>query len=164
MGACGSRSWVGRPVAIINGRHIRIGDGTRIREGARLEVVCRPGLPPGWLEIGNRVLIEQGAHIVACDHVLVEDEACIAPRCTIVDVSHPAGTERDGNRGALIARDRVETRIGRRVFLGANVVVLPGVSIGANSVVGANAVVTKDIPPNCIAAGVPARVIGTIES
>ncbi|MGO1885884.1 MAG: DapH/DapD/GlmU-related protein, partial [Citricoccus sp.] len=48
---------------------------------------------------------------------------------------------------------------GRRVWLGANVTVLPGVTIGDNSVVGAGSVVTKDVPANTVAVGSPARVV-----
>ena len=59
---------------------------------------------------------------------------------------------------------RVEkTIIGNRVFLGANSVVLPGVTIGDNVIVGSGAIVTKDIPSNVVVAGNPARVISTVE-
>lgn len=53
--------------------------------------------------------------------------------------------------------------VGDNVYFGNNVIVLPGVTIGSNVVIGAGAVVTKDIPDNCVAAGVPARVIKTAE-
>lgn len=54
--------------------------------------------------------------------------------------------------------------IGNDVWIGANVVILPGVTIGNNVVIGAGAVVTKDIPDNSLAVGVPARVIKSIEN
>ncbi len=57
--------------------------------------------------------------------------------------------------GKIIIRDNV--------FIGNNTIILPGITIGENVVVGAGSVVTKDIPPNVIAAGIPARVIKTIE-
>ncbi len=53
--------------------------------------------------------------------------------------------------------------IHRNCFIGMNAIILPGVTIGPNSIVGAGSVVTKDIPPNSVAAGVPARVIKTLE-
>lgn len=53
--------------------------------------------------------------------------------------------------------------VGNNCYIGANVILLPNVSIGDNCIISAGAVVTKDIPPNSIAAGVPARVIGNIE-
>ena len=53
-------------------------------------------------------------------------------------------------------------KIGAGVWLGSNVCILPNVTIGENSIIGANSVVNKDIPPNVVAAGVPARVIKTL--
>jgi acetyltransferase-like isoleucine patch superfamily enzyme len=53
-------------------------------------------------------------------------------------------------------------RIGNNVFLGAKAIVLPGVTIGSNVVVGAGSIVTRDIPDNCVAAGVPAKVLGPV--
>lgn len=52
--------------------------------------------------------------------------------------------------------------IGDDVWLGANVVILPGVTIGSNVVVAAGAVVTKDVPSNCVVGGVPARILKTL--
>lgn len=61
-------------------------------------------------------------------------------------------------------KSRVEkTVIGKRVFLGANAVILPGVTIGDNVIIGAGAVVTKDIPSNMVAVGNPAKVVTTVE-
>jgi maltose O-acetyltransferase len=57
-----------------------------------------------------------------------------------------------------------EIRIGNDVWLGANVTVLPGVTIGNNVVVGAGAVVSKDIPDNSLALGVPARIVRKLEN
>jgi len=158
----GARSWIQSPIALINPAGISIGDRVFIRDGARLEVVNRQGLAGGKLIIGNRVTIEQGAHIVACDEVIIEDDVCITPRCTIVDTTHPIGTPADGNRGAQIERGPSHVRIKSRAFLGANVVILPNVTIGRNSIIGANSVVTQDIPDDVIAAGAPARVIRSI--
>jgi hypothetical protein len=62
-------------------------------------------------------------------------------------------------------KTRVEkTVIGKNVFLGANAVVLPGIHIGDNSIIGAGAVVTKDVPANSIAVGNPARIVSTVEN
>jgi acetyltransferase-like isoleucine patch superfamily enzyme len=159
LGQCGPGSFVGKPIAIIHGRHMSIGRGSFIREGARLEVVCRPGLPPGRLEIGDHVSIEQGAHIVACDRVIIEDYALLAPRSTIIDATHAETVPTDISRARQLLTDRVTTRIRRGVMLGANVVVFPGVTIGENSIIGANSVVTRDIPANCVAVGNPAKVV-----
>ena len=160
--ALGSRSWVRRPLLLKGARSISIGDGCFIRDGASLEVISRPGLAPGKLIIGNNVTMEQGVHIVACGSVIIDDEVCFAPRCTVVDTTHPVGHVVDGNRARQLSNGPASIHIGRRVFLGTNVVVLPNVSIGENSIIGANSVVTHDIPANCIAVGAPARVIKSI--
>ena len=54
-------------------------------------------------------------------------------------------------------------KIGNNVFIGSNVIILPGVTIGSNVVIGAGSVVSKNIPDNCVAAGVPARVLKSID-
>ncbi len=159
FGSFGKGTWMRKPIALIGSRQINIGDNGFIRDGARLEVVNRPGMEPGRIVIGNNVNMEQNVHIVACDSIVIEDDVCFAPRCTIVDTTHPVGDSGSGNRAAQIDTARSFIHIGKRVFLGTNVVVLPNVTIGENSIVGANSVVTRDIPANCIAAGAPAKVI-----
>lgn len=160
--SCGPRTCVRNPLTIIKPRYMSIGVGTMIRDGARLEVVCRPGLAPGDLRIGNHVSIEQGVHIAACDHVIIEDDVCFSVRCVVIDSSHPEGAPGDGNRVNRVNLGRSHVIIRRRVFLGANVVVLPNVEIGENSIIGANSVVTRDIPANTVAVGSPARPIRRI--
>jgi acetyltransferase-like isoleucine patch superfamily enzyme len=162
FGSFGRRTWIRKPLVIHDPKHISIGSGCFIRDGARLEVVSRKGLAPGRIDIGNNVTMEQGVHIVACTSVVIEDEACFAPRCTIVDTTHPIEGAEEGNRARQVSNEPSFVHIGKRVFLGANVVVLTNVRIGENSVIGANSVVTRDIPANSIAVGSPARVIKTI--
>lgn len=100
----------------------------------------------------------------------------IAPTARIsfgarLDKANPRGVhigdESYVTSGALIlAHDyarafHADTRIGKRCFIGANALIMPGVTIGNESVIGGGSVVTKDVPPNCIVAGNPARVIRT---
>lgn len=66
----------------------------------------------------------------------------------------------------ILSHDRtrglyLHTRIGRNCFVGTNAIILPGITIGDNCVIGAGSVVTKDVPPRCIAAGNPAKIIRT---
>lgn len=159
----GRRTWIRNPLVINNPSQISIGSNTFIRDGARLEVATRPGRAPGRLTIGNRVTIEQDVHIVACDSVVIEDDVALAARCSIVDATHPFGSPGDGNRARHLSGEPSFVHIGKRVFFGVNVTVLPNVRIGDNSFIGANSVVTRDIPPNSVAVGSPARVIRTID-
>lgn len=84
----------------------------------------------------------------------------IGNNCTItygcVILSHDAAAAKLNKKSEFI------TRIEDNVFIGVNSVVLPGITIGENSIIGAGSVVTKDIPPNCIAAGNPAKILKAI--
>lgn len=84
----------------------------------------------------------------------------IGPNTTITTVGHPLSPKKRREHLAQAS----EIRIGNDVWLGANVTVLPGVTIGNNVVVGAGAVVSKDIPDNSLALGVPARIVRKLEN
>ncbi|MDQ1205651.1 DapH/DapD/GlmU-related protein [Microbacterium sp. SORGH_AS_0862] len=157
----GRRGVIRRPIALLNPGGITVGDNLFVREGARIEAVVRKGVPRGRIVIGNNVSIEQGAHIAASGTIIIEDDVAIAPRGTIIASTHPIGDPADGNRASHVELEHSVVHIKRRVLLGANVVVLPNVTIGENSVIGAGSVVTRDIPPNSVAVGSPAIVIRT---
>ncbi len=99
------------------------------------------------------------------DPIIVGDN-CILTRCTILGHDASPALFLDELKGTSI-HDRkslkLETVIGNNVFIGVNAVVLPGVHIGDYSIIGAGAVVTKDIPNGSVAVGNPARVIQSIE-
>lgn len=78
----------------------------------------------------------------------------IGPNTVISTVNHPLSASERRQKISIVKR----VVIGDDVWIGANCTILPGVTIGSNVVVAAGAVVTKDLPSNCIAAGVPARV------
>ena len=103
--------------------------------------------------INQRVVFDLGAMII------LEDSVNIGPECLFLTVTHDIGdsTNRCGTPHAL------PIRIGTGSWLGARVTVLPGVTIGAGSVIGTGAVVARDIPPHSLAAGVPARVRDTLD-
>ena len=162
LGSLGRRSlFLGR-VQLIGGRSIFVGEGVRIRGGARIECARRPTGDRGTVVIGDGVSAEQDLHIVAVDRVEVGADVCLSLRCTIVDSAHPIGLGFVGNRVRYLEADCRPVRIAERVFIGAGAVVLRGVVIGANSVVGANAVVSRDVAPNVVVGGVPAIVIKSV--
>ncbi len=91
-------------------------------------------------------------------HIYVGDNTMFGPNVTIVTAGHPILPElREKNY-----QYNIPVRIGKNCWLGAGVTVLPGVSIGDNAVIGAGSVVTKDIPSNTVAVGVPCRVLREI--
>ncbi|WP_225047670.1 sugar O-acetyltransferase [Lacticaseibacillus kribbianus] len=107
--------------------------------------------------IGRHVFINRDCFFVDLGGLYIEDHALIGPRAMLISVGH---NEDPAHRRDLVLK---AVRIKRGAWLGANVTVLPGVTIGENAIVGAGAVVTKDVPANTVVAGVPAKVIRTIQ-
>ncbi|MHB8656404.1 MAG: acyltransferase [Solirubrobacteraceae bacterium] len=140
-----------------------------LREG-RLELGAGTLLEPGvWItgpdaarvRIGAGCFLNLGVMVAAAELVEIGDHCMFANGCFITDANHrfddpdrPITWQGFTSAGA--------TRIGDNVWCGANVVVTSGVTIGQRCVVGANSVITTDLPPFSIAAGAPARVIRTI--
>jgi len=118
------------------------------------ELAAHPG---GRIEIGSRVFINYGASISAHQLVRIGDGCQIGSYANLMDNDYHQVEDR--SKPGLSAPIILE----RNVWLGVRVVVLKGVTIGENAVVGAGSVVTRRIPPNCLAAGVPARVIREFE-
>lgn len=98
-------------------------------------------------EIGSGVDINAGTYI---EFATIEDGAQIGPNCSVVGVTHGLG------EGGAQAEDKFERiMIGKRAWLGAGCIVLPGKTIGEGAVIGAGALVSKDVPPFYILMGVP---------
>jgi acetyltransferase-like isoleucine patch superfamily enzyme len=140
-------------------------------DGGRLDVGEGTLFEPGvWVTVADegRVRIGEGSflnrNVMVASHELVEigDHCMFANGCFITDANHryddpdkPVTWQGFSSKGP--------TRIGDNVWCGANVVVTSGVTIGERCVIGANSVVTTDIPPFSIAAGAPAKVLRQIE-
>lgn len=106
------------------------------------------------ISIGKDCMISLGAKLDVCSGSIVIGDGCtITYGCVILSHDHAAGILKTKNRG------QASVRLGNNVFIGVNSVVLPNVTIGDNSIIGAGSVVTKDIPPNVVAVGNPAKVI-----
>lgn len=136
----------------------RIGKGVikaagKIRADRHAEMIAQ-----GKITVGDNFVLNGYSRIIAHEHIEIGNNVVIARYVTILDHDHAYKKGADGN----IAFDGYVTapiRIGNNVWMGDKVSILKGVNIGNNVIVGANAVVTKNIPANCIAAGNPARVI-----
>ena len=110
------------------------------------------------LRTGRNFQLQAGATIDRCHcwHISIGDDVTIAPNAYIL--AHDASTKMH------LGYTRVgKVDIGDRVFIGAAVIVLPGVSIGSDVIVGAGSVVSQDIPDNVVAAGNPARALGSTD-
>lgn len=108
------------------------------------------------IHIGRKVFINTGCTMQDQGGIYIGDGALIGHHATIVTLNHDPDPER---RGDLHPKP---VHIGERAWLGANVTVLPGVTIGDGAVVAAGAVVTKDVPADTVVAGVPAKIIKKI--
>lgn len=110
--------------------------------------------------LGKNVYINYNCTLVDDANIYIGDGTMLAPNVTIVAASHPLSPKlRAEGYGC-----NKPVYIGKNVWLASNVTVLPGVHIGDNSVIGAGAVVTRDIPANVFAVGTPARVLREIGS
>ncbi len=111
------------------------------------------------IEIGENFYSNHNLTILDCNKVTFGDNVFIGPNCAFYTAIHPldAKTRNEGLESAK------SIKVGNNVWFGGNVVVLPDVTIGDNSVIGAGSVVTKDIPPNSLAVGNPCKVIRIIE-
>lgn len=107
------------------------------------------------IEIGENFYANVNCVILDEAEVTFGDNVFVAPNCGFYTAGHPFDVGQR-NRGLEYARP---ITIGNSVWVGAHVCVLPGVTVGDNSVIGAGSVVTKDIPANVLAVGNPCRVI-----
>ena len=136
---------VGRKGRIDFGRFVWVGDGTKIR--------CHEGR----VEIGARTVMGQECTISAYQRVRIGEQCVIADRSMFIDFDHGVvEVERPIRQQGIYKRDVV---VGSNVWIGYGACILRGVSIGDNSIVGTNSVVTRDVPANAVVAGIPARVI-----
>lgn len=158
FGRFGFRSRLAAPALLTNSGRVRIGKRVSIRKGARIEVVRDGGL----IEIGDGTSVQFDFHCGAAESVIIGRDVLIAGRVYISDHDHVFDRLDCAPRrcGDLVASPVV---IEDGAWLGEGSVVLKGVRIGRRSVVGANAVVTRNVPPGCVVCGVPASVVRQID-
>ncbi|HDZ8911616.1 TPA: acetyltransferase [Aeromonas dhakensis] len=149
-----------RPFEIRGASRIRLGRGFTTGRYCRLEAHGSDGIN---LDIGLNCQLNDAVHIAAADSIVIGDDVLIASRVFITDLNHGSYSGEEHSHPDSICRERMlhtkPVLIESNVWLGEGVVVLPGVTIGKASIIGANSVVSRDIPANSIAVGNPARVI-----
>lgn len=146
----GKGTVVGTRTEMVNSSNVRIGKDCLLQDS----IYLRAGTD-GKIIMGDRVAINSFCKIFGHGSVEIGDDAQIGPGTLITTTDHDIY----GNLEASFKK----VTIGKRAWIGANVTILPGITIGDYAVVGAGSVVTRDIPPRCIAVGVPARVIKTMD-
>lgn len=140
---------------------VEIGDNTYVMHGSVLHVYNFRNLPHAFIKIGKDSLIGEYSVIRGQGGVTIGDRVYTSPMTQLIAVNHVFDdpqrpfTEQGITAEGIVVEDDV--------WLGSNVVVTDGVRIGRGSVIAASAVVTHDIPPHSVAAGVPAKVIRQID-
>jgi acetyltransferase-like isoleucine patch superfamily enzyme len=128
-----------------------IGDDTKIGTFVEIQKGSR---------IGGRCKIS--SHSFICEGVEIEDEVFIGHGVMFTNDRYPRATNADGSVQTEADWKVEKTRIHKRASIGSNATILCGITIGEGALVGAGAVVTKDVPDFAVVAGVPARVVGDV--
>ncbi len=129
-----------------------------VGEGCYIEPPFYSNFGGKHVHFGKGVYCNFGVTMVDDTHIYVGDYTMLAPRVVIATAGHPILPE----LRKFAFQYNAPVHIGKNCWLGAGVVVLPGVRIGDNSVIGAGSVVTKDIPANVVAVGNPCKVVREI--
>lgn len=143
----GKGTVVGRWVRIVNSANVDIGEDCLFQDG----VYMRAG-NQGRITIDDRAALNSYSKLFGHGTIEIEEEVQIGPGSIITTTTHDYYDEN-------LETDFKKVTIKKRAWLGANVTVLPGVTIGQYAVIGAGAVVNNDIPPRTVAVGIPAQVV-----
>ncbi|MBR2742110.1 MAG: sugar O-acetyltransferase [Clostridia bacterium] len=146
--------------SLLSGLLGHIGRNCSIASGVKFDYGCNT-------YIGDDVVVNFNVVFLDCGEIHIGDRVLIGPGCSLLTPIHPTlpeercfRTAADGHKYLMLLAKPVTLE--DDVWLGGNVTVMPGVTVGRGSIIGAGSVVTKDVPPDCIAAGNPCRVIRKI--
>ncbi len=106
-----------------------------------------------FIRLGKNVFINHACSFLDLCPITIEDDVMIGPKVNLITENHPL---EPGDRKTVLLKPIV---VKRNAWIGAGATILPGVTIGENAVVAAGAVVSRDVPPNSIVAGIPAKVV-----
>jgi acetyltransferase-like isoleucine patch superfamily enzyme len=134
--------------AFVNLYGCEIGDGTRIGTFVEIQKGAR---------IGDRCKI--GSHSFICEGVAIESEVFVGHGVTFINDRYPRATNATGQIQTEADWCCQGTLVKRGASIGSGATLLGGITVGENAIVGAGSVVTKDVPPNTIVAGNPARIL-----
>jgi acetyltransferase-like isoleucine patch superfamily enzyme len=136
---------IGRDATLVLGRWSWLGHGTKVR------------VHEGEVRIGAKSVLGQECTVSAFQRITIGRECIVADRVMLIDFDHGVvEVERPIRLQGIYKRD---VRVGHNCWVGYGVSILRGVTVGDNCVLGTSAVVTRDVPANAVAAGVPARIV-----
>ena len=163
LASCGPGVLIREPRKIIGGRYIHVGSDFDVFPGLRIEAFNRhlDKLFTPRITIGDRVSINYDCHIGCVNEITIGNDVLLASRVYIADHSHgspdytdinlPPSKRQVHSKGPVVIEDGA--------WIGEGACILPGVRIGLHAIVGANAVVTRNVPPYTIVVGCPAHPI-----
>lgn len=151
---------------------VKLGEGVKI---PRPELVNLYGCEVGegsmigpFVEIQKQVLIGRrckiSSHTFVCSGVTIEDEVFVGHGVMFINDMFPRATNEDGSIQTEADWEMLPTRLKRRCSIGSNATILGGVTVGEQALVGAGALVVKNVPDYAIVAGAPARIIGDVRT
>lgn len=147
--------------------YMRIGDDSFFGRGIRLTATYRPAdrEEKPQLVIGNGCNFGERNHITAFNRITIGDNLLTGINVLITDNAHGTFDLQELNTSPIKRKlfSKGPVVIDDNVWIGSNSCIMPGVTIGRGAIIGANAVVTKDVPPYCVATGNPARVVKQFE-
>lgn len=150
------------PFDIRGKKYIKYGKNFTTGTGCRIEAYKFFSDSPELI-IGNNVQINDYVHLACGQSLIIEDDVLIASKVYISDINHGNYSGENQSFPEEKAKNRKifskSVKICENVWIGENAIILPGIEIGKNSIIGAGSVVTKNVPENCIVAGNPARII-----
>jgi len=159
----GKKFRIGCYAKIRGAKYIHIGSRFKAGSGLRLEAIeeYRGQRFTPYISIGDNFCASEYCHIGAIHRVEIGNDVLLGSKVYITDHQHGTTDLTDLKEKPLERKLSCKgaVKIEDSVWIGDGVVILPGVTIGRNSVLGANCVVTRDIPPYSVAAGIPARII-----
>jgi acetyltransferase-like isoleucine patch superfamily enzyme len=149
---------------------VKIGEGVQIFHPHLVNLYgCEVG---DETKIGSFVEIQKNAivgakckvssHSFICEGVIIEDEVFIGHGVMFTNDIYPRATNEDSSLKTEADWSVIKTLVKSRASIGSNATILPGITIGKNAIIGAGAVVTRDVPDYATVVGVPARVIGSV--
>lgn len=150
--------------------NVRLGEGVMIHHPQLVNLYgCSVGAGSrvgAFVEIQKNAYIGErckiSSHTFVCEGVTVEDEVFVGHGVMFINDIFPQAANEDGSAQSEADWSVVETRIKKRASIGSNATIMGGVTVGQSALVGAGAVVTKDVPDYAIVAGVPAKVVGDV--
>lgn len=152
------------PVTLIGEKYITIGKNSSVgKRGVITAYITKEYNTSIKIQIGDNVLIGDDCHITAINSIVIDDNVLMGKKITITDNSHGNNIyELNIHPAERLLFSKGSVIINKNVWIGDKVTILPGVTVGESSVIGANSVVTKNVPAFCIAAGNPAKIIKQI--